>query len=76
MSRKQYIPSGSSHEKKITRKERKQQAIENPVVGNQPQQFSAPTETDKKQLRNLTIVAVVGLFVLLGLMYYIFINNA
>jgi hypothetical protein len=76
MSRKQYIPSGSSHEKKITRKERKKQAVENPVVGNQPQLVSAPTEEDKKQIRNLTILAVVGLFILLGLMYYIFIKNA
>ena len=76
MSRKQYIPSGSSHEKKITRKESKKQTAENPVVSNQPQVFSAPTETDKKQIRNLTIIAVVGLLVLLGMMYYIFINNA
>jgi hypothetical protein len=76
MSRKQYIPSGSSHEKKTSRKERKKQVAENPVVSNQPQLYSAPTETDKRQIRNLTIVAVVGLLVLLGLMYYIFINNA
>jgi hypothetical protein len=76
MSRKQYIPQGSSHEKKLTRKERKQQAKDNPLVqqSNQPTMVSAPTETDKKQLRNLTLAGIAGLVLLMVLMYYIFIN--
>ena len=76
MSRKQYIPQGSSHEKKLTRKERKQQAKDNPLVQqtNQPTMVSAPTESDKKQLRFLTLAGIAGLVLLMVLMYYIFIN--
>jgi hypothetical protein len=76
MSRKQYIPQGSSHEKKLTRKERKQQAKDNPLVQqtNQPTMVSAPTEADKKQLRFLTLAGIAGLVLLMVLMYYIFIN--
>jgi hypothetical protein len=76
MSRKQYIPQGSSHEKKLTRKERKQQAKDNPLVqqSNQPTMVSAPTESDKKQLRFLTLAGIAGLVLLMVLMYYIFIN--
>jgi len=77
MSRKQYIPHGSSHEKKLTRKERREQAKNNPIVQQteQPLMVSAPTETDKRQIRILTIVGVAGLVVLMLLMYYIFINS-
>jgi hypothetical protein len=77
MSRKQYIPHGSSHEKKLTRKERREQAKNNPIVQQteQPLMVSAPTETDKRQIRMLTIVGVSGLVVLMLLMYYIFINS-
>ena len=75
MSRKQFGPQGSSHEKKLTRKERKKLAKENPIGSNQDSQFiSAPTEEDKKQLNNLTIFAVVFLVLLLILMYYIFVS--
>jgi hypothetical protein len=77
MSRKQYIPHGSSHEKKLTRKERREQAKNNPIVQQteQPLMVSAPTETDKRQIRILTIVGFAGLVVLMLLMYYIFINS-
>ena len=77
MSRKQYIPHGSSHEKKLTRKERREQAKNNPIFQQteQPLMVSAPTETDKRQIRMLTIVGVSGLVVLMLLMYYIFINS-
>ena len=77
MSRKQYIPHGSSHEKKLTRKERREQAKNNPIVQQteQPQMVSAPTETDKRQIRILTIVGFAGLVVLMLLMFYIFINS-
>jgi hypothetical protein len=72
MSRKQYIPHGSSHEKKISRKERREQAKNNPMMQSpqEPMMVSAPTESDKRQLRNLTIIGVVSLVIILGLMYY------
>jgi len=76
MSRKQYIPHGSSHEKKLTRKERKQQAKDNPIVQTeQPMMVSAPTEEDRKQLRKYTILGVAALVLLMALMYYIFISS-
>jgi hypothetical protein len=79
MSRKQFSPHGSSHEKKMTRKERKKFAEENPIVNSNqntvPDMVSAPTEEDKKQLKNLTLFFVVGLILLLGLMYFVFISS-
>lgn len=75
MSRKQYTPYGSSHEKKISRKERKKITKENPIINPEaPMLVSAPTEQDKKQIRLLTLLAVGGLVFLLVLMYYIFIS--
>ncbi len=79
MSRKQFGPTGSSHEKKLTRKERKILAKENPIISpttqEQPVLVSAPTESEKKQLRNLTLYAVIGLVLLMALMYYSFISS-
>jgi len=77
MSRKQYVPHGSSHEKKLTRKERKQQAKDNPIVQQpgQPLMVSAPTESDKRQLRILTIVGIAGIVLLMLVMFYIFKNS-
>jgi hypothetical protein len=76
MSRKQYTPYGSSHEKKLSRKERKKIAKENPIINPEaPMLVSAPTEQDKKQIRSLTLLAVGGLVFLLALMYYIFVSK-
>ncbi len=78
MSRKQFGPTGSSHEKKMTRKERKVLAKENPITPNtneQPLLVTAPTESEKKQLRNLTILGIAGIVVLMLLMYYAFISS-
>jgi hypothetical protein len=79
MSRKQYTPHGSSHEKKMSRKERKKFAEENPIVNTgqsrEPDMVTAPTEEDKKQLRNLTLFFVIGLLILLVLMYVVFISS-
>jgi hypothetical protein len=77
MSRKQYTPHGSSHEKKLTRKERKQQAKDNPIVQQteQPMFVSAPTDTDRKQIRMFTLIGIGALMLLLVLMYYIFISS-
>ena len=81
MSRKQFGPTGSSHEKKLTRKERKKLAAENPIIApttvtqEQPLMVTAPTESEKRQLRNLTILGVAGLVLLLILMYFTFISS-
>ena len=77
MSRKQYIPHGSSHEKKLTRKERKQQAKDNPIVQQteQPMMVSAPTDAERRQIRNFTLIGIGALIILLILMYYVFINS-
>ena len=76
MSRKQYVPHQGSHQKKTTRKERKKELAENPIVNNEaPILVTAPDESDKKQLRNLTIFAVAGLFLLLILMYFVFVSQ-
>ena len=74
MSRKQYVPHQGSHQKKVTRKERKQQLLENPINNEGPIVVTAPDENDKKQLKNLTFFAVVGLFLLLILMYFVFVS--
>ena len=77
MSRKQYIPHGSSHEKKLTRKERKQQAKDNPIVQQteQPMMVSAPTDAERRQIRNFTLIGIGALIILLILMYYVFISS-
>ncbi len=79
MARNQFQPHGSSHEKKISRKERKLMNAENPMGptrnSNEPLTVSAPTEDDKKQIRMITIVGVVGLILLLVFMFYGFINS-
>ena len=77
MSRKQYIPHGSSHEKKLTRKERKQQAKDNPIVQQteQPMMVSAPTDAERRQIRNFTLIGIGALIILLILMYYVFMNS-
>ncbi len=77
MSRKQYIPHGSSHEKKLTRKERKQQAKDNPIVQqtDQPMLVSAPTDADRRQIRMFTLIGIGALIILLILMYYVFISS-
>lgn len=75
MSRKQYRPSGGSHEKKVTRKERKKMRAENPVNAEGNLEVIAPDENDKKQLRNLTIFSIIGLIALMILMYFIFVSS-
>jgi len=79
MSRKQFGQTASSHEKKLTRKERKKLAAENPIIGpvtqEQPLMVTSPTESEQKQLRNLSILGVAGLVLLLILMYFTFISS-
>ncbi len=77
MSRKQFVPHQGSHEKKLTRKERKEQKLENSIStgNNEPVMVTAPDENDKKQLRNLTIISVIGLALLMVLMYMLFVSQ-
>ena len=67
MSRKQFKVASSTHEKKITKKERKEQ--------NRQQAEMIPTEEDTAQIKNLTLYAIIGIGLLLMLMYWIFINS-
>lgn len=70
MSRKQYRPPASSHEKKKSRKERRQDVQE-----QVPVEEVVPTEDDKVQLKNLTLYSVIGILILMVLMYWVFITN-
>ncbi len=73
MSRKQYKGPAHSHEKKLTKKERQEQAREQ---RNQlPREEVIPTEEDTIQVKNLMIALVIGIFLLTALMYYIFMNS-
>jgi Fe2+ transport system protein B len=72
MSRKQFKVAGSTHEKKLSKKDRKTQE------GNQvqvPQEELIPTEEDTAQIKNLVLYAVIGITLLLFFMYLTFINS-
>jgi len=70
MSRKQYKPHVSTHEKKLTKKERKKQLEE-----QRNQQNVDVTEEDTMQIKNLALYATIGILLLLALMYWLFINS-
>lgn len=73
MSRKQFKVASSTHEKKLTKKQRKAQQQDQPV--NVPQEEVVPTEEDTVQIKNLALYSCIGIGVLLGLMYWIFISS-
>jgi hypothetical protein len=70
MSRKQFKVAGSSHEKKLSKKERKAQ-----IGQNIKQEEIVPTEQDTVQIKNLTKYAVLGIGLLLMLMYMVFMSG-
>ncbi len=70
MSRKEFKVSGSSHEKKLSKKERKLQMSQS--VSNEE---VVPTEQDAVQIKNLTKYAVLGIGLLLLLMYFVFMSG-
>ena len=67
MSRKEFKISGSTHEKKLSKKERKAQSLNKSEV--------TPTEEDTAQIKNLTLYTCIAIGLLLMLMYWIFING-
>lgn len=73
MSRKQYKGFVSSHEKKVTKKERQRQMKEQRAQA--PQEEVVPTEEDTAQIKNLALYSVIGIGLILLLMYWIFING-
>jgi hypothetical protein len=73
MSRKQYRGHGTSHEKKVTRKERQQQLKEQRA--QLPKEEVVPTEEETAQIKNLALYSVIGIGLILLLMYWIFING-
>jgi len=73
MSRKQFKVAASSHEKKLTKKQRRAQQQDQPV--NIPQEEILPTEEDTVQIKNLALYSCIGIGVLLCLMYWIFISS-
>lgn len=73
MSRKQYRGAASSHEKKLSKKERQEQVKEQQV--QLPVEEVVPTEEDTAQIKNLALYSVIGISLVLLLMYWIFING-
>jgi hypothetical protein len=73
MSRKQYKGFTSSHEKKVSKKERQQQMKEQQAQA--PREEVVPTEEDTAQIKNLALYSVIGIGLILLLMYWIFING-
>ena len=69
MSRKQFKVAGSSHEKKLSKKERRAQ------VGNVNKEEITPSKEDTVQIKNLTWYTAVAIGLLLMLMYWIFISG-
>lgn len=74
MSRKQYKPHVGSHERKLSKKERKAQ-----LEQNRPQEVLqeevVPTEEDTIQIKNLALYSVIGISLVLILMYWLFMNS-
>ena len=70
MSRKQFKVAGSTHEKKLSKKERKAQAA------NQVSKAEVvPTEEDTAQIKNLALYSFIAIGLLLAFMYWLFINS-
>lgn len=66
MSRKQFKPHVSTHEKKLSKKERKLQ------IQNAPKEEFVPTEEDNVQIKNLVLISVISILAVLLLMFWIF----
>ncbi len=73
MSRKEYRGFSSSHEKKMTKKERKEQ-LDNARAA-MPQEELIPTQEDTEQIKHLALYATIGIGLLLLLMYWLFMKN-
>lgn len=73
MSRKQYKGAARSHEKKLSKKERRRQMEEQ--RSQLPKEEVIPTEEDTAQIKNLALYSVIGIGLILMLMYWIFING-
>jgi hypothetical protein len=73
MSRKQFKVSGSTHEKKVSKKERQQSAKEQ--RSQLPVEEIVVTEEETVQIKNLALYSVIGIGVILALMYWIFISG-
>jgi hypothetical protein len=73
MSRKQFKVSGSTHEQKVSKKERQRLATEQ--RSQLPAEEVVVTEEETVQIKNLALYSVIGIGVILGLMYWIFISN-
>jgi len=78
MARNKYSAPGKSHERPLSRKERKklrdemlaeQEAQQQPVV---TEEDLAPTDEDKEQLRKIAIFGGIFVIGLLFFMYYMF----
>ena len=69
MARRDFKPHVSSHERKLSKKERKQQ------MANAPRQEVVPTQEDTVQIKNLALYSMIGIGILLFVMYRIFINS-
>lgn len=74
MSRKQYKPHVSTHERKLSKKERKEQLDQNRAQ-NVPQEEVVPTEEDTAQIKNLVLYSIIGITLVLILMYWLFMNS-
>jgi len=73
MSRKQFKVSGSTHEQKVSKKERQRLAKEQ--RSQLPAEEVVVTEEETVQIKNLALYAVIGIGLILALMYWIFISN-
>lgn len=73
MSRKQYKGFSSSHEKKLTKQERKEQIANS--QSSLPKEELIPTEEDTAQIKNLALYSIIGIGLLLALMYWLFTKN-
>jgi len=72
MSRKQFKVAGSTHEKKLSKKERKAQEANQVKV---PEEEIVPTEEDTAQIKHLVWYSIIGIALLLLFMYWTFINS-
>lgn len=73
MSRKQFKVSGSTHEQKVSKKERQRLAKEQ--RSQLPTEEVVATEEETVQIKHLALYSVIGIGLILGLMYWIFISN-
>ncbi len=69
MARREFKPHVGSHEKKLSKKERREQ------MANAPRQEVVPTQEDTVQIKNLALYSIIGIGILLFIMYRVFINS-